>query len=535
MSARVIEKSVLFPTSSNGDIQYGGGLLAVAGLRPVPKKDIETLYQIKYRAEVAQVVTVAGTSYTPTAGTIYSVLVYDQLRVEAGYNEAPVPYTFTTPLVLTTIGATAADQREYIHGQLVIAINADASNHSIAVSLGTGTGFTVTDDGGYYPPRAQNMTNVKGINTVKPLTNSDGTGFAATNFSITTAGVYSSGVGARLLAQAPVVDFTFGNLISGTFTAPATFANPQTYAVSGQNYDIFGIGSLKSVEGTTLTNQYVYQIEQQFAVVDNGSGAATTNLAGFLTFEREFRKNMSQFYNRDLNAVIQWFDQDFIEQAPLGAAPSGTAAASNKFLTPYGSLVHYQIGTQTIVTGAQGASGFLIEQDLTATEGAAYFPNLGTVNSQQFIVGKSPITVSCKASFTTPANIVFMVGLRAKEAAAAGFATYTKLALVGTGSAGTFFTTYGALATASTVTTISAASALTTVQYDYRIVVGTDGVVSAYANNVKYPIYSAGTTPLVFAAGTVLIPHLQYTNLNSATAVANVTELVAVASDQYIS
>ena len=60
----------------------------------------------------------------------------------------------------------------------------------------------------------------------------------------------------------PVIDATFGNLISGSFKAHTTNTNPPTYAVSGQNYDIFAINSLKLVVGTTLTEQYVYQVQK---------------------------------------------------------------------------------------------------------------------------------------------------------------------------------------------------------------------------------------------------------------------------------
>ena len=51
---------------------------------------------------------------------------------------------------------------------------------------------------------------------------------------------------------------------------------------------------------------------------------------------------------------------------------------------------------------------------------------------------------------------------------------------------------------------------------DFRVQIDINGVVSAYINNVKYPVYSVGTTALVIPAGTVMVPHLQYTNLNSA-------------------
>lgn len=536
MSARVFKKSVLLKTSSNADVQCGGGLVAITGLRPVPKKDIASIIQVKYRVEVPQVVLVGGVPYTPQSGTTYKVWVYDLLRVAAGYMEVPKPYAYTTPADVTTLGSVAA-QKEFIHGKLVTAINnATGLNHAVAASLGGGTGFTVTDQGGYFPVRAQNMANTKGINSVTTISTSEGNGFAFNNVSITTVGVYSAGVGAKLALEIPVVDLTFGNLISGILEGPfVTATNPPTAAISGQNYDIFQINSVKWVPGAGLTEQYVYQDEIQAIAVDNGTGNSAANLAGFLTFEREMRKLITQTYSLDQQAMIQWMDQGFLEQAPQGAAPSGTSAASNTFLSPYGALTHYQIGTNVIVTATQGASGLLIEQTTTAALGAAYFPSLSTVNSQQFIVGKSGITVNCKASFTTPANIVFMVGLRAKEAANQGFATNIKNALIGTGAAGTFFATYGALATASTVTTTSAVSALTAVQYDFRIQVAIDGTVTAFANNVSFPIYSAGTTPLVFAAGTVLTPHLQYTNLNSAAAVPNVSEFWAVSSNLVIS
>jgi hypothetical protein len=530
-----IRESVLLKTSSNADIQCSGGKINITGLKEILKRNVTGINQIKYRAAVAQVVTIGNTSYTPTGLTNYTVEVYDPNRVSLGFQEAPKRYTFQTNSNVLVNGATPALQREAIHLGLIAKINADASNHATAASLGTGTGFTVTDNTDYYPERAQTMTNEKFVNVVIPVTNSDSSGFTRTNFTITTAGLTSSGVGAKLAQQQPQVDFVFGNLTSGVQDAPfGTATNPKAYANSGQNYDIFTINSLKEIVGANLSGQYVYVPRESYIAIDNGTGSSVTNLAGFLTAERELRKLMVQTFTNDDTTVQQWFDQGFLEQAPLGAVPSGTAAASNTFLTPYGSLVHYQINTQTILTAAQGANGLLIEQDLTATDGAAYYPNLATPNSQQFIVGKTAMTVNAKASFTTPANIVFMVGFRAKEAASQGFASNTKNAFIGTGAAGTFFATYGALVTASTVTTTSGVSALTTVAYDFRVEIAIDGTVTAYANNVSFPIYSSGTTPLVFAAGTVLIPHLQYTNLNGTTAVANVSEFWSVGSDLVI-
>lgn len=528
-------ESVLLKTSSNTDVQCSGGKINITGLKEVQKKNITGIIQIKYRAATAQVITVGSTAYTPTGGTKYNVAIYDPNRTRDGYQEAPKVFTFTTNPNILVNGASAALQRETIHAALVAKINLALSLNVTAASLGTGTGFTITDNTDYYPERSQSMTNEKFVSTVLPETNPDGSGFLNTNIVVTTAGQTSFGVGLKLGQAAPVIDFMYGNLISGVLDAPPkTFANPPAYAVTGQNYDGFVIMSLKEEPAHNISGQLAYVPKEQYIYVDNGSGSATTNLAGFLTFEREMRKLITETYKNDQSATIQWFDQDFVEQGLLGAAPATTAGVSNKYLTPYGNLTHVNINTQTIVTGAMGNAGFLMEQDLTATDGAAYTPSFTTLNSQQFVVGKTAMTVQAKLSFTTPANIVFMVGFRSKEAHQAAFASYQYLATAGLSAAGTTFVTYGNLAAGTPLVQANGNSALTTVQYDFRVQIDINGAVTAYINNVKSNIYSAGTTPLVIPAATILIPHMQYTNLNSAAAVPNVSEFWGVASDTVI-
>jgi len=531
MSARTIEKSVLLKVSSKTDVQNGNGLLAVAGLRPVPKKDIENLYQIKYKPEVVQVVTVGGTSYTPTAGTIYAVYVYDQNRIDAGYNEAPIPYSFTTPLVLTTIGADAAAQREYIHGQLVIAINADASNRATAASLGTGTGFTVTDDGNYYPPRAQNMSNVQGINTVLPVTNSDGTGFAANNYSITTAGVYSSGVGARLLAQAPVVDFTFGNLISGQFNAPATFTNPPTYAVSGQNYDIFGISSLKIVEGTTLTSQYVYQIEEQFAVVDNGTGSSTTNLAGFQSFERAFLSNIFGQYSEDVPTIYSMGNTSAVSQGLATGLPSGVAQAENVVSFGNEYSAHYSpIATSTLLALVSTNSGLGLVLDATASEGVELSAPTWANSQKEFIVGKTAFSIYTKVNIDDVSGLnPYWCGFRIKAAYAAAFTSYTDYAVIGLGNATGDIFTSTRLNTGSATTTDTTNNWADGETHTLEVRVATNGAVTFFLDGYK-PIVTQAFT---FDAGDAIIPVFGYALQTADLATPNVLELAAVASDQW--
>ena len=69
-----LKKSVLFNTSKGTDVQYVGGEILIPGLNPIKQSRIVNFSQMNYRAEVVQVVTVGGTSYTPTASTRYIVI-----------------------------------------------------------------------------------------------------------------------------------------------------------------------------------------------------------------------------------------------------------------------------------------------------------------------------------------------------------------------------------------------------------------------------------------------------------------------------
>ncbi|MFK5282026.1 hypothetical protein ACI3PL_20960, partial [Lacticaseibacillus paracasei] len=86
-------------------------------------------------------------------------------------------YSYMTPPVITTLGATAALQSEAIHLALIAKINAQStSNFVVAASLLLGTGFTITDAAGYYTYPHQGMNSRQGASRVVVATNSDGTG-----------------------------------------------------------------------------------------------------------------------------------------------------------------------------------------------------------------------------------------------------------------------------------------------------------------------------------------------------------------------
>jgi len=521
------QKSILFNTSTGSDVQYVGGEIQVPGLDPIKQSRIVNFSQINYKAEVSQVVTVGAAAYIPTPSTRYIVQIGDLKRRYQGLLEQPFQYSFTTPVDITTLGATTQLQREAISLALVADINTKANNYVVAATLGSGNGFTITDDPGYYPVPSQTATNREGASTVKLLTDVDGRGFAITNIALTTVAVYASGVGATLASSAPSYDLVYSSLIAGYIDGPKTIAGAT--AVSGQNYNLFSITYRKVVSVPTTSSYDCFQTETQQIWVDNGTGSSNANLAGYITFEKSIHRGIAAHYATDPSAVSEFFDQNFVIQGPLGAVPVTTTSLKNKFLTGSGNMFnHYNIGTQTIVAPTQGATGLLIEQDATATEGAHYCTEVGTNSPKQFIVGKQEITFVFKATCTTVANIVLLAGLRLKAAFAVDFNDYTDMVAGGTGPSGTDLYTYGILNNAATVATDTTLNAADATQFTILIKVAKSGLVSMYINDTKVNVYSAGTTALILDAGDVVIPFWQYTNLNSAAAVPNVQELLAL-------
>jgi hypothetical protein len=528
---RAIKESALLKTSSAGDLQCSGGVLTITGLKPVSKKDISSIKQIKGRAEVPQVVRVGGTSYTPTASTPYKVAVYDPNRTESGFSESPKVYTYITPADILDIGATAALQREYIHGQLVSKINPDQSNHATAASLGTGTGFTVTDNGGYYPVKSQTMTNVLGANKVFPITNEDGSGFASDNFTVTVSAVYSSGVGAILASMAPVIDaMNGGNLIQGSID-DAPVAADGTYAVSGQLYDAFVITSLKEAAAYNVSGQIAYQPRVQSVWVDNGTGSATTNLAGFLAFERITRKQIAQVYGLDTNTWIDFLDSPTLFQGAAGAVPATTG--ESKISTDYGQWVYTNIGTNTITVPTPSNTGLLLDQDLANAEGAEHTPSLLTNNSKSFIVGKDECSITVKLTSADHTDASFMAGFRIKAAHAADFNDYTDLGSIG--FLGDLVYTWGILNNAATVATNTTIVPTDAAVEEFVVKVDITGLVTVSRNGIVYPVYSVGTTPLAFDAGDTIIPFVRSVNISGGDPDVIVSQLISVADINWLS
>lgn len=536
------KQSALLILSAGSDVQSGGLDLQITGLRKIRKSDILDFRQIKYKAEVAQVVTVGAVtaSFVPVANTRYAISLGNITSKREGYSGDKRTYGYKTPAVITTLGANAALQREAINLLIIAQINGDSTNHVAAVTLTGGNGFTITDDAGYYPANLNGGSGGrKGATEAFAITNEDGSGWAAVNVVTTTDAVYAFGEGLRLSQDAPIIAPYSQGLISGALDAPVDFTNGTArYAVALQHYDAFSISTLGIAPSNAIMDGMAHVIDDQVIFVDNGTGTATTNLAGFVEFEREMLRNLfTTVYGSNQKSVLHFFDKAFIMQADTGVTPytgtlAGTADVLDVFISPDGSLNHTNIGTQTIFSPVLDATGLLIDQDDTAAEGAHYSANQQTLGVQEFIVGKEEFSVNVRVVAADWTNTHFIAGFRKKEVYGANYATaYNDLAAIGTRASGVndVVATQGVLTGAALVETVSTTAISTdTVSVDLEVRVDINGLVSCYANNVKYPVYSAGTTALILTAGLHMIPFFQHVNINSANAGVSISKFVAV-------
>jgi len=505
-----IKKSALLLTSSGSDVQCSGGVLSIPGLFDIDKKAIVSIKQLKYRTERVQIVTAGASSYTPTGSTLYRVRLGDIQRKDQGWTEGLNQYSYKTPNDITTLGNTAALQREAIHQKLISQINSPRiQNYVTGASLGTGTGFTITDDAGYYPIRKQGMNNREGASMVLLAQNDDGTGFNPTDVTVTQSAIYSFGVGSRLLESAPVIDYmTGGNIIQGYANAPVTASGQK--AVSGQNYDAFAIVAYKHIPGYGGSGESLSEeLQTQVIFVDNGTGASTANLAGYIAFEKEMLRQMGSVYALDPSAITEYFDSPGIFQGPAGAVPAATG--QNKIVTDYGKYVENMIGSATAITVTPVNTGYNLDHDQTDTEGGEITPSLLTASKKEFVVGKGTISVFGKLNVADHTDARVLIGLRIKAAHHADFNNYTNLAAIG--FAGDAVPTYGIFNYPASCGTTTAAVPVDAAWEDYELRVNSDGTVTALYNNTEYPVYSVGTTPMKFDAGDIIIPTIINTNV----------------------
>jgi hypothetical protein len=544
MSFVNISKSVLLKTSAATDVNAIAGQLLITGLNPIRKSTILDFKQIMAKTEVVQVYTAGGGSYTPTASTTYQVLIGDPNADRQGYTGTVLPYAYTTPAVLTSIGATAALQREYIHVQIVAAINADVRNYVVAATLGTGTGFTITDDAGYYPANINGGSGGRlGASFVQLTTNADGSGWSASNLTLTTAAVYSFGQGTRMAQDQPILAAYTQLLASGTLDVlVAPVAADGTYATAGQKYNAFYISSLSRAAANSIIGQIAYMPLSQAVFVDNGLGSATTNAAGYIAFEREILRALFGCYAQDPSAAVDFFDSALIASATYpttGAAISTTDNVVMSVSDDSGVWYVNPIGTHTLLTPLVTTAGLTPYLDVTTQEGIEFStPNL-TQNPREFVVGKTEMSFYTRVTFGGIGATdwkTLSVGFRKKAAYAVDQTAY-EAASVATACLGVPIDT-GAAPVINMITGPGSAGALTNTScavsptaaqtVELLVTVDINGVTKFYVNGVdKTPLLAASYT---FTAGLHLMPFISFRHGAGTAAAPAVVAAVAVPS-----
>ena len=527
-----VNQSVLFKTSAATDVQGSAGFVSIAGMDSIRRNRITGVTQIKFRAETVQVVTLAST-FTPTALTNYTLELGDTNRTVNGAQELLKSYTFQTAPNILTNGATAALQREAIYAGLVAAINLDTAREYVtAASSGGGAGLTITDSAGYYPVFQQGVNNRLGATTVKACTNPDGTGLLASMFSITTPAVYSFGVGADLALMKPVKDQIYGNLISGVLqtlggiaptTKSATAANNNLPAVSGQQYDGFVINYLKATPayGGTANSQFNFMEAISIAVVDNGAGSATTNLAGYLAFQREFIRIVKTHFSSDVATIGDFFDNALTASATYPTTGAAITTTDNVVMSANSNENTFYInpiGTHTLLTPIVSTGGLSPMLDVTTQEGIEFtVPNL-TQCPKQFVVGKTDasyyVRLNIGAAINATSFKTLSIGFRKKAACAVDQTAY-EAASVATACLGVPLDT-GVAPVINVITGPGSAGALTntsttvapaaSASVDLYITVDTAGVTKFYVNGVD----RTPATAYTFAAALNLQPFISF-------------------------
>lgn len=534
---RTIKESVLFLTSSGSDVQCSNGRISITGLKGINKRDIISISQLKYKPQVLQVVTLGNTVYTPVSSKLYKIAVYDGLRSNGSYTETPKIYSVLTPPDVTTLGNAAA-QREWIHADLVAQINlGSAQNKATAVSLGGGAGFTVTDSGPYYPVYGQNVANIKGVNRVYTIANADGSGFQGPtaalpygNGTLTTAAQYSFGSGVNLALSKPVVSFVFGNLIGGVLEAPPVTSTNQP-AVGGQNYDGFVISSLKLVEVIGIGSQFGYERRLSTIFVDNGTGGATTNLAGFSSFSRAMHHLLFDQYKSDPSSIIYLGDTGTVSQGLNTGLPSGVSLAENVINFGNGFSTHYYpLGASTLLAPTSTALGLGLVLDAATGEGMELSAPTWASSNKNFVVGKTAASIYCKINIDDVSGLNPMwVGFRLQEAANLVYTAYNSYAFIGLGNAlGDIFTSVE-LANGGNTNVDTTNNWADTETHTLEVRVDIKGAVTFFLDGYK-PIV---TQAFSFTAGQVLIPVFGYALQTVDIGTPSLSEGVFINSDSW--
>ncbi len=519
-------KNIILKTSAASDVQDIGNIVSITGLDPILKNSISDIVQNKYKAEVVQVLTFVTSSEIPVANTTYSITQENVNVRKNSQTQNQYTSTYTTPNDITTIGATAALQREFINVQLINQLNAlTPQSYNSAVTSTGGAGIVITDSAGYYP------SNKDGVGRKGASAFAITSGFAniSTVISVTTAPVYQFGDGTYLAGVTAVYAPYFGgNIIAGSADTPMTAGTKTTIpapATAGQFYDCFSIASYTLGASSVGMQDGAMTIRQQLQQVwvDNGTGSSTTNLAGFVAFQREMQRLIFGLYKNNPATIYDFYDGALIASATYPTTGAAITTTDNVVMAAQGSQggewYINPIGAHTLLTPIVSTGGLQLYLDVTTQEGIEKSPANLTQCPKEVIVGQTAATYYGRVTFTGIAATdwkTFSFGFRKKAAYAVDQTAY-EAASVATAAIGVPIDTgvapvlniitgpgsAGVLTNTSTVVSPAAGST-----HDLLLKLNIDGTVQFFVDGVDKTSLLAASYK--FTAGVHVMPFISF-------------------------
>lgn len=207
-----------------------------------------------------------------------------------------------------------------------------------------------------------------------------------------------------------------------------------------------------------------------------------------------------------------WFDTFQVQpvtSAVGGGAATGVAGDNNVLFTSFGQYEWYVIGTQTILAPKLDTFGLNLVQDNTAGDGIELCMGVQAIAPEAFTVGSSAaffMTAQFKVQDVSGANPL-IIGFRKAAAFNATLSSYTDFATIGIVGTAAKIETQTQLASGGVVTTDTTQTATDGAVMQLSVAVSAAGAVT-YQYNWAAPTVVAAFS---FAAGTVVIPFIRFT------------------------
>lgn len=522
--------NVLLKTSAATDVLESGNKVTITGLNPIAKNSIVDMKQFKYHAETVQVLTIGTNTETITAGVRY-VIKMDNLNVrKGGYTQNEL--TFAYVATAADVSGTQAAAREIVNLALIAQINAQTSTNFMTAATSTGgAGFTVTDSAGYYPPRLGNVTSGRKGASLLVF----GGGFtSASTVTVTTPAVYQFGDGTWLSQNATVFSPYFQNYVSGSYTNPKTVdgADP----VAGQFYDAFAITStVMQPNSVGMMDQLVITPQSQIVFVDNGTGASTTNAAGFLTFQRAMLRLMCSALPRSAKNMHSFFDSipHYATLTGLSVIPT-TALAENGI--DVGEGQNFSFTPSVVATTAANAmpiidstnGGLNLANDAASGKSLELSAPLSGFSGKEYVVGKEEFSIYARIYVDDVSGVnPMIVGFRKKAAYVAAIASndsYVGIGIVGT-SATQAIKTQSIVATNASTPVDSGKTWADGATHELEVRVDITGVASYYVDG---QLVAPPATYNTLTAGMIVIPFISELQTADVAANVSVRELISL-------